>query len=63
MRYIRIAFSRYIQFFRNLVEVRSVRDFLELIKEFFILSLYETHYGCPNSRRTKKLQLKKVLFR
>lgn len=61
MQYIQNAISQCIRFFRDLFEARFAFSLIEFIGR--LLTLFVAHYGCPNSKRTKKLQLKKVLFR
>lgn len=70
MRYLQYSmttfFSTLAWFFKELVEVRSFFDLSALFTELFaklIALMTVVHYGCPNSNRTKRLQLKKILFR
>ncbi len=50
--------------FFNIPFVRILFDWLVRNADLnFKDLLYEVHYGCPNSKRTERLQLKKRMYR
>ena len=57
-------FDQIVEFFKNLVTApaqvwSAIKHFLLHWWEYVVIS----HYGCPNSNRTAKLQLKKRLYK
>ena len=57
-------FERIVDFIKDLIAAPDrIRDVFMRIVQYLVEHLVTTHYGCPNSNRTAKLQLKKRLYK